>query len=34
MAAAALIGLIPAVALFLLFQRYFVEGITTGAIKG
>lgn len=34
MAAAALIGLIPAVVLFLLFQRYFVEGITTGAIKG
>ena len=34
MAAAALIGLVPAVAMFLLFQRYFVEGITTGAIKG
>ncbi len=34
MAAAALMGLIPAVILFLLFQRYFVEGITTGAIKG
>ncbi|MGM0431649.1 MAG: carbohydrate ABC transporter permease [Spirochaetota bacterium] len=34
MAAAALIGLIPAVVLFLLFQKYFVEGITTGAIKG
>ncbi len=34
MAAAALIGLFPAVLLFLLFQRYFVSGITTGAIKG
>jgi raffinose/stachyose/melibiose transport system permease protein len=34
MAAAALIGLVPAVTMFLLFQRYFVEGITAGAIKG
>lgn len=34
MAAAALIGLVPAVIMFLLFQKYFVEGITTGAIKG
>jgi len=34
MAAAALIGLVPAVVLFLVFQRYFVSGITTGAIKG
>jgi raffinose/stachyose/melibiose transport system permease protein len=34
MAGAALIGLIPAVILFLVFQRYFVSGITTGAIKG
>ncbi len=34
MASAALIGLIPAVTMFLIFQRYFVEGITTGAIKG
>lgn len=34
MAAAALIGLLPAVILFLLFQRYFISGITTGAIKG
>lgn len=34
MAAAALIGLLPAVIMFLGFQRYFVEGITAGAVKG
>lgn len=34
MAAAALIGLAPAVAAFLLFQKYFIKGITAGAMKG
>lgn len=34
MAAAAMIGLGPAVAAFLLFQRYFIKGITAGALKG
>ena len=34
MAAAAFLGLLPAVAAFLVFQRYFVEGITAGALKG
>ncbi|WP_256761994.1 carbohydrate ABC transporter permease [Cohnella sp. WQ 127256] len=34
MAAAALIGLAPAVVAFLLFQRYFIKGITAGALKG
>ena len=34
MAAAAILGLIPAVAAFLLFQKYFIKGITTGAVKG
>ncbi|GGF90940.1 carbohydrate ABC transporter permease [Paenibacillus abyssi] len=34
MAAAALIGLAPAVLVFLLFQRYFIKGITAGALKG
>lgn len=34
MAAAALIGLLPALAAFLVFQRYFINGITQGAIKG
>ncbi len=33
MAAAACIGMAPAVVAFLLFQRSFVSGITTGAIK-
>lgn len=34
MAAAALIGMAPAVTAFLLFQRYFIKGIMTGAMKG
>ncbi len=34
MASAALIGLAPAVAAFLIFQRYFIKGITAGALKG
>ena len=34
MAAAALIGLAPAVLAFLAFQRYFIKGITAGALKG
>ncbi len=34
MAAAALIGLAPAVAAFLAFQKFFIRGMVTGAIKG
>jgi len=34
MAAAAILGLIPPVAAFLLFQKFFIQGITTGAVKG
>lgn len=34
MAAAALIGLAPAVLAFVVFQRYFIKGITAGALKG
>jgi len=34
MAAAAVIGLGPAVLAFLIFQRYFIKGITAGALKG
>lgn len=34
MAAAAVIGLMPAVLAFLAFQKYFIKGITAGAVKG
>ena len=34
MAAAAAIGVAPAVLMFIVFQRYFIKGITTGALKG
>ncbi|MNO71256.1 L-arabinose transport system permease protein AraQ [compost metagenome] len=34
MAAAAMIGLAPAVIAFLVFQKYFIKGITAGAVKG
>ncbi|HEY0828751.1 MAG TPA: carbohydrate ABC transporter permease [Bacilli bacterium] len=34
MAAAAMIGLSPAVIAFLVFQKYFIKGITAGALKG
>lgn len=34
MAASALIGLLPPVAVFLLFQKYFIKGIASGSIKG
>ncbi len=34
MAAAAIIGLAPAVLTFLVFQKYFIKGITAGAVKG
>jgi raffinose/stachyose/melibiose transport system permease protein len=34
MAAAAVIGLAPAVLLFIVFQKYFIKGITAGAMKG
>lgn len=34
MAAAAMIGLAPAVLTFIVFQKYFIKGITAGAVKG
>lgn len=34
MAAASLIGIIPPVALFTFFQKYIIQGVTTGAVKG
>lgn len=34
MAAGALVGMMPAVITFLAFQRYFIEGMTAGAVKG
>ena len=34
MAAAALIGILPPIAVFLAFQKYFIKGIAAGAIKG
>lgn len=34
MAAAATIGIIPTVLVFVLFQRYFIKGLTNGAVKG
>ena len=32
--AASIIGSLPVVVLFLLFQRYFIHGLTAGAVKG
>lgn len=34
MAAAAVIGVLPAVLAFLVFQKYFIKGIAAGAVKG
>lgn len=34
MAAASMIGLAPAVITFIVFQKYFIKGITAGAVKG
>jgi ABC-type glycerol-3-phosphate transport system permease component len=34
MAASSLIGIIPPVALFTFFQKYIIEGVTSGAVKG
>ena len=34
MAAAAIIGIIPTIAVFVLFQKYFIKGLTNGAVKG
>ena len=34
MAAAAMIGLAPAVLIFIIFQKYFIKGITAGSVKG
>ena len=32
--AASVIGIIPVIVVFLVFQRYFVQGLTSGAVKG
>ncbi len=32
--AASLIAVVPVIVVFLVFQRYFVEGLTSGAVKG
>ncbi|MDQ2836179.1 MAG: carbohydrate ABC transporter permease [Actinomycetota bacterium] len=32
--AAAIIAVVPVIVVFLLFQRYFVQGLTAGAVKG
>jgi len=34
MAAAALIGMLPAVLVYFVFQRFFVKGLSAGAVKG
>ncbi len=34
MAAAAFIGIAPTIIVFVVFQRYFVKGLTAGAVKG
>ncbi len=34
MASASLIGIIPPVALFTFFQKYIIQGVTSGAVKG
>lgn len=34
MAAASLIGIVPPVALFTFFQKYIIQGVTSGAVKG
>ena len=34
MAAAALMGMLPAILVFFVFQRYFIKGIVAGSIKG
>ncbi len=32
--AASLVAVIPVIIVFLVFQRYFVQGLTAGAVKG
>ena len=32
--AGAALGAIPIIAIFLMFQKYFTQGITMGAVKG
>ncbi len=32
--AASIVGSLPVIALFLMFQRYFIHGLTAGAVKG
>ena len=32
--AASMIAIVPVIIVFLVFQRYFVQGLTSGAVKG
>ena len=32
--AASIIAIVPVIIVFLVFQRYFVQGLTSGAVKG
>jgi len=32
--AASVIAVVPVIVIFLVFQRYFVQGLTSGAVKG
>ena len=34
MAAASIIGIIPPVAIFTIFQKYIITGVSSGAVKG
>ncbi len=34
MLASAFLSMIPIIVLFVVFQRYFVEGVSTSALKG
>lgn len=34
MAASSLIGIVPPVAIFVFFQKYIIQGVTSGAVKG
>jgi len=32
--AASVVAIVPVIAVFLIFQRHFVQGLTAGAVKG
>ena len=34
LSAAAVIAIVPVIVFFLLFQRWFISGLTVGAVKG